>query len=192
MNHLFATPNINRRAFLQRTGSALGLTALSTLLADQHLLAAAPPPITNDQFPMTPPLNPLAPKIPHFPARAKSVIWLFMNGGQSQVDTWDHKPALTRAHGQALPNFDRHTGFFSNDVGPLLKSPFQFKQHGQSGTWVSEIFPALARHVDDMAFVGRGRTALRSTRSRRSTSGTGSSRSRRAGRSRSPPSGRWG
>src|SRR6266404_70665 len=127
----------SRRAFLQRTGCGFGLTALSALLADQCLLAA----------PSSSPLNPLSPKAPHFPARAKSVIWLFMNGGQSQVDTWDYKPGLVEADGKELKGFDKNTGFFSNDVGPLMKSPFKFARHGRSGTSVSEIFPGLAQHV---------------------------------------------
>ena len=76
-----------------------------------------------------------------------------MNGGPSQVDTWDYKPELAKRDGQELKGFDNKTGFFADQVGPLMKSPFDWKQHGQSGTWVSEIFPHLARHVDDMAFV---------------------------------------
>jgi hypothetical protein len=98
-------------------------------------------------------LHPLAPTKPHFAAKAKSVIWLFMNGGQSQVDTWDHKPELTKRDGQDLEGFDKDTGFFTNQVGPLMGSPFKFAQHGQSGTWVSEILPGMTRHVDDMAFI---------------------------------------
>ena len=141
----------SRRDFLQRTGCGFGITALSALLAEQRLLAA--PSIGNPQSAIGNPLNPLAPKTPHFAARAKSVIWLFMNGGQSQVDTWDYKPGLVKADGQELKGFDKNTGFFSNDVGPLMKSPFKFARHGQSGTWVSEIFPALAQHVDHMAFI---------------------------------------
>jgi hypothetical protein len=76
-----------------------------------------------------------------------------MNGGPSQVDTWDHKPELEKRDGQTLDGFDNKTGFFVDQVGPLMKSPFTWKQHGESGTWVPEIFPHLARHVDDMAFV---------------------------------------
>ena len=97
--------------------------------------------------------NPLAPHASHFPTRAKSVIWLFMNGGQSQVDTWDYKPELARRNGQKLDGFDNKTGFFPDAVGGLMKSPFSFAQHGQSGAWVSEIFPHLAQHVDEMAFI---------------------------------------
>jgi hypothetical protein len=138
----------SRREFLRRTGSGAGMLGLATLLSDSGLLetsaqAAAPEGA----------VNPLAPKKSHFPAKAKSVIWLFMNGGQSQVDTWDYKPALEKYDGKDLPGFDKNTGFFVNDVGGLMKSPFAFQQHGKSGTWVSEIFPKMAAHVDDMAFI---------------------------------------
>ncbi len=97
--------------------------------------------------------NPLAPKQPHFAAKAKAVIWLFINGGPSHVDTWDYKPELERRHGQELAGFDRNTGFFTNQVGPIMKSPFRFQRYGQSGTWVSDIFPNMAQHVDKMAFI---------------------------------------
>jgi hypothetical protein len=97
--------------------------------------------------------DPLAPRPPQLKTRAKSVIWLFMNGGPSQVDTWDYKPELTRRHGQELPGFDKKTGFFTDSVGPLMKSPFAWAQHGQSGTWASDLFPHLSRHVDKMAFL---------------------------------------
>ncbi len=95
----------------------------------------------------------MAPRPSHFPAKAKSVIWLFMNGGPSQVDTWDYKPELDKRDGQELAGFDKNTGFFPGNVGPLMKSPFAFKQHGQSGAWASELFPNLANHVDEMAFI---------------------------------------
>src|SRR6201999_2442008 len=96
--------------------------------------------------------NPLTPKPRHNPATAKSVIWLFMNGGPSQVDTWDYKPELEKRDGKELQGFDKNTGFFTDQVGPLMKSPFKFAQHGQSGAWVSEIFPGLAQHADKLAF----------------------------------------
>jgi hypothetical protein len=98
-------------------------------------------------------LNPLASHPSHFPGKAKSVIWLFMNGGPSQVDTWDYKPELEKRDGQKLEGFDNSTGFFVDQVGPLMKSPFGFKRYGESGTWVSDIFPNMAQHVDDMAFI---------------------------------------
>jgi hypothetical protein len=134
----------SRRDFLRRTGNGFGLVALAGLLGQEGLLEAA----EDDRS-----IQPLAPRKPHFPAKAKSVIWLFMNGGPSQVDTWDYKPALTKQDGKELKGFDKNTGFFTDQVGPLLKSPFQWKQHGQSGTWVSEIFPETAKHVDDIAFI---------------------------------------
>src|SRR5262249_10765264 len=142
--HHFATPAGSRRDFLARAGCGLGTLALAGLLDRDGLLAGEQP--RNN-------LNPLAPKKPHFEAKAKAVIWLFINGGPSHVDTWDHKPGLTKADGKELKGFDNNTGFFVNEVGPLMKSPFAWKQHGKSGTWVPEIFPNLARHVDKMAFV---------------------------------------
>lgn len=141
-NLFFAPPSpffASRREFLARAGGGCGLLALATLLADEGLASTD--------------VNPMAPKPSHFPARAKSVIWLFMNGGPSQVDTWEYKPELAKRDGQELKGFDPNTGFFRDQVGPVMKSPFRFAQHGQSGAWVSEIFPNLARHVDRMAFI---------------------------------------
>lgn len=139
----------DRRAMLARCGGGAGLIGLATLLAQQGLLAPeAYAAGANDRR-----LNPLAPGQPHFPARAKSVIWLFMNGGPSQVDTWNYRPQLAKKDGVELEGFDKNTGFFTGAVGPLMKSPFQWAQHGQSGTWVSEIFPNLSKHVDKMAFI---------------------------------------
>ena len=136
-----------RRDFLSQAGTGAGLLGLACLLQEQGLLgrSAAAAGLTAP--------NPLAPRPSHFPAKAKSVIWLFMNGGPSQVDTWDYKPELAKRDGQALEGFDPNTGFFTEQVGPLMRSPFEFQQHGQSGTWVSEIFPEMAKHVDDMAFL---------------------------------------
>ena len=140
--HHFASPHRafpSRRDFLRRTGSGLGTLALAGMLADADGADA--------------PLNPLAPHPSHFAAKAKSVIWLFMNGGPSHVDTWDYKPELDKKSGQELKGFDKNTGFFTDQVGPLMKSPFKFAQHGQSGAWVSDIFPEMAKHVDEMAFL---------------------------------------
>ncbi len=132
----------SRRAFLQLAGGGFGMLALETLLCEQA--RAAGPERAH---------NPLAARPGHFPARAKSIIWLFMNGGPSHVDTWDYKPELERADGKKLEGFDPTTGFFDADVGPLLKSPFTFKRHGQSGLWASSLFPHLSQHVDKMAFI---------------------------------------
>jgi hypothetical protein len=76
-----------------------------------------------------------------------------MNGGPSHIDTWDYKPALVKADGKKLEGFDATTAFFHEEVGPLMASPFDFKQYGQSGMWVSSLFPHLAQHVDKMAFI---------------------------------------
>ncbi|MBV9470365.1 MAG: DUF1501 domain-containing protein [Abitibacteriaceae bacterium] len=158
--HLFAAPHpvfATRREFLKLTGSGLGLLALAGLLDKQGLLTASAEAATALPaigLPTTAAnLNPLAPHPGHFPARAKSVIWLFMNGGPSHVDTWDYKPELIKRDGQEYKGFDKNTGFFVDQVGPIMKSPFAFKQYGKSGTWASEIFPNMSRHVDDMAFI---------------------------------------
>ena len=143
--HLIASPHrafASRRDFLRRTGSGFGGLALAALLEEQ---ARA------DSIAL--PVNPLASRPGHYEAKAKSVIWLFMNGGPSQVDTWDYKPELARRDGQELKGFDKDTGFFTNQVGPLMKSPFKFARHGESGTWASEIFPELSKHVDEMAMI---------------------------------------
>jgi hypothetical protein len=127
-----------RRRFLQQAGLGFGSLALANML---HSEAAAAP--SND---------PLALKQPHFPAKVKSIIWLFMTGAPSQVDTWDYKPELQNRDGQELAGADPKTGFFSTS-GKCLKSPFAWKQHGQSGSWVSDIFPHLSQHVDKMCFL---------------------------------------
>jgi hypothetical protein len=139
---LFAPPPPwyrSRRDFLKRVGNGFGLLALASLLDEKAYAAPA--------------RNPLMPQAPHFPAKAKSVIWLFMNGGPSHVDTWDYKPELAKRDKQELKGFDKNTGFFTDQVGPLMKSPFKFKQHGQCGAWVSDLFPNMAKHVDKMAFL---------------------------------------
>src|SRR5438309_641362 len=89
----------------------------------------------------------------HYPARAKNVIFLYMDGGVSQVDSFDYKPMLERYHGR-----DPHTVFQVeptqfNNVGRVMMSPWKFHRHGQCGCWVSELFPHVARHVDDLAVI---------------------------------------
>jgi hypothetical protein len=125
--------HISRRAMLSRSGTGLGLLALP------GLLSAAP----NDQ-------NPLAPRDPHFPARAKHVIHIYLNGGPSQVDTWDPKPELTKFGGKRLP-IKLTT---EREVGVALASPFKFKQHGESGLWCSEVFDKTAsQHADKICVI---------------------------------------
>ncbi|MBI1371648.1 MAG: DUF1501 domain-containing protein [Phycisphaera sp.] len=147
-------PNLlwTRRDWLRRTGAGFGLTALAAMLAEEGMLApalAAPAHLRD---------NPLAPRPAHFPAKAKSVIWLFINGGPSHVDTWDYKPELVKRDGQDLQGFDKETGFFKDQVGALMKSPFNFRPRGQCGKMVSDIFPNLGEHVDKMAFIHSGYT----------------------------------
>src|SRR5262249_56717773 len=93
-------------------------------------------------------LIPFTPRPGHFPAKARSVIWLFMEGAPSAVDMFDPKPELTRRDGQKV-----EIDVFNGSPGPLMKSPFRFKQHGQSGAWVCEKYPNVAKHVDDFAFI---------------------------------------
>jgi hypothetical protein len=131
-----------RRNFLRQAGLGCGALALASLLHDEQLHAETEPATS----------GPLALKPTHFRPRAKSVIWLFMTGGPSQVDLFDYKPELQRRDGQKLAGADPQTGFFSTS-GKCLKSPFRFAQHGESGTWVSELFPRTAQHVDEMAFI---------------------------------------
>ena len=131
---------VTRRQLLARCGAGFGSLALADLLQRNPLSAAES-------------LNPLAPRKSHFPAKAKAVIWIFINGGHSHVDTWDYKPELIKQDGKPLPSIDKHSGFFVNSVGPLMKSPFEWKQYGQSGKWVSSLFPNLSKHVDKMAFI---------------------------------------
>jgi hypothetical protein len=144
---------LSRRDLLAKTGGGAGLLALAALLADEGLLSTAGAADGATGSAADPRLNPLAPKNSHYPAKAKSVIWLFMNGGPSHVDTWQYKPELEKRDGEELEGFDRNTGFFKEQVGPVMKSPFKFDRHGESGAWVSEIFPGMARHVDEMAFI---------------------------------------
>ena len=134
-------PALNRRDFLRQAGGGLGLLALASLLNQQGLLGAEPGPVR---------ANPLAPKAPHFRARAKSVIWLFMEGGPSAVDTFDPKPELSKFDGRQ-PAIPIHTHFGS--PGPLMKSPFSFAQYGQSGTWVCDQLPHLASVADELCIL---------------------------------------
>ena len=130
----------SRRNFLENAGLGCGSLALASLLHQEGAIASPKP------------QNPLAGASPEFSAKAKAVIWLFQTGSPSQVDTFDYKPELQKRNGEKLEGADPKTGFFTT-TGKCLGSPFQFKQHGHSGTWVSEALPNMARHVDDMAFI---------------------------------------
>lgn len=106
------------------------------------------------------PLSPMAPRAPDFRPRARSVIFLFMVGGPSQIDTFDYKPTLQQLDGKPLPASIRQTlagGKFANVThgcdDKLLASPYKWRQYGESGMWVSELFPHMARHVDDLCFI---------------------------------------
>jgi Protein of unknown function (DUF1501) len=146
---------LTRREMFQRAGGGFGLIGLAGLLQAEGLLDASVRADAGDL--QTRSLNPMAPRAPHSRARAKRVIWLFINGGPSQVDTWDYKPALAKWDGKSMrefdPNFKNTTGFFKDAVGGLMKSPFQFSPQGECGKMVSELFPNLGKHVDKMAFI---------------------------------------
>jgi hypothetical protein len=100
--------------------------------------------------------NPMAPKPPHQPRKAKSCIFLFMEGGVSQMDTFEYKPALQKYAGKQMPKAERTTGelaTFSAAPNRVIPAYWEFKQHGQSGRWMSSLFPHLATRVDDIAFI---------------------------------------
>jgi hypothetical protein len=132
-----------RRDFLLRAGGGFGALALSGLLQGRNLLASD-----------AAALSPLASKRPHFPGKAKSVIFLFMEGGPSQMDTFDPKPMLNELAGKPLPpSFGKVILAMGEHDSPLLASHRTWKQHGQSGTWVSDWLPHIAGCVDDIAVI---------------------------------------
>ncbi|MCE9527064.1 MAG: DUF1501 domain-containing protein [Planctomycetales bacterium] len=132
------TPVLTRRELLRVSGAGFGGMALAAMLGQQSIAGAQKP-------------NPLAPKPPHFAPKAKRVIFLFMHGGPSQVDTFDYKPLLTRDNGKPLP-FDKPR-VVSSQTGNLLASPWKFQQYGQSGAWVSDLFPHVGRCADDLCII---------------------------------------
>src|SRR5947209_4374932 len=125
----------SRRAMLRTSAVGFGHLALASLLADEARAGDVPAAHR--------PADPLAPRPPHFAARAKRIIFLFMAGGPSHVDTFDHKPLLQRDHGKPYP-FARPRVIF-NSTGNLLASPWRFRKHGACGMPVSELFPHVAR-----------------------------------------------
>ena len=142
----YLNKTLSRRDLLRVSGAGFGNIALAAMLGEQQLRAAAAAAVAPSNG-----VGPLAVKAPHFAPKAKRVIFLFMHGGPSQVDTFDYKPLLQRDHGKPLP-FARPK-VVSGATFNLLKSPWEFKQHGQSGMWVSELFPEISKRVDDICFI---------------------------------------
>src|SRR4029450_1235620 len=141
----------SRRDFLFRSGGGMSGLALAYLLEQDKLLAHEA--AASGACGATPAgFNPFAPKAAHFKPRATAVISLFMSGGVSSVDTFDPKPALTKYAGQPLTG-KGEVVVRQGNPGPLMPSPFAFKKYGQSGMDVSEIFPNLAQHVDELALM---------------------------------------
>ena len=122
----------SRREFFARAGSGLGAIALGSMLAE----------------------GAETPKKTHFPAKAKSVIWLFMEGGPSHIDLFDPKPELNKLAGKPMPaSFGKLVTAMGTGNNTLMASPRTWKQHGKSGMWVSEWYPHIAKHVDDMTVI---------------------------------------
>ncbi len=138
---------ISRRDMLRRSGQGVGMLGLAGLLADQHLLAAAsgasaqPPPSSASAF---------APKPPHFAPKAKRLVHLFMNGGPSQIDTFDPKPLLDKYHGKPIPTAHLRT---ERKTGAVMRSPFKYSRYGECGLEVSELFAKTAQHADDLCVI---------------------------------------
>lgn len=127
---------LKRRDVLRGSANGFGALALQSMLARAGTL------------------NPMAPKQPHFPGKAKSVIFLFMVGAPGQMDTFDPKPEIDKRHGERLPeSFGKPVSQFTNGTEPLLRTPWTFKRHGQSGMWVSSLMPHIQDCVDDICFV---------------------------------------
>src|SRR5271157_3126665 len=131
-NYCVRTPYFSRRQFLARVGMGFGALGLASLLTEDSLFGADSDPTA----------GPLSPKMPPFPAKAKRVIHIFAAGAPSHVDTWDPKPALAQYDGQPV-----------GGQGVAMPSPFKFQRYGRSGIEVSEVFPKIAEHVDDMAVI---------------------------------------
>ena len=143
----FVPRPVTRREMLARCALGFGGVSLLAMLADEARAAPGTP-----GTPGTGPKpGPLAPRQPHFTAKARHVIFLYMDGGPSQVDTFDPKPRLDREHGKKFGDKIEPTQF--NNIGSTLKSPWAFREYGKSGIPVSELFPHVAQCVDDLAIV---------------------------------------
>jgi hypothetical protein len=132
----FLAPPLTRRDMLRRCANGFGAVALAALWAER---AAA------ESGPQAPGL--------HFPARARQVIFLYMDGGPSQVDTFDHKPLLEKYHGRDPNSVFKVEPTQFNNVGKVMASPWKFRRHGQSGLWVSELFPHVAGRADELCVI---------------------------------------
>ena len=136
-----SSPDPCRRTFLSNAFNGIGALALSSMLADEARGAVA---------------NPLSPNKPHLPRKAKHCIFLFMQGGVSQIDSFEYKPVLNKLHGEPLSRIPTISGELQGRLSfphACVGSPFKFQQYGESGRYVSELLPNLAQHVDDMAFI---------------------------------------
>jgi hypothetical protein len=130
---------LSRRDLLSRCGTGIGTLALAGVLQDAHAGDASQSAT-----------DPLAPKAPHFAAKAKHVVHLFMNGGPSQVDTFDPKPMLDKYHGKPIPSGNLRT---ERKTGAAMRSPYKFSKYGDSGIEVSEIFKRTATHIDSICVI---------------------------------------
>jgi hypothetical protein len=136
-----AGEGLTRRDFLCRSGMGFAALGLAGLMTEAGLVQA-------DEAGTVP--NPLAPRAPHFPAKAKRVVHLFMNGGPSHVDTFDPKPALAKLAGKPLPTPNLRT---ERKTGAAFPSPYEFRRYGKSGIEVSELFPHVAESIDDVCVI---------------------------------------
>ncbi|KAB2663915.1 MAG: DUF1501 domain-containing protein [Verrucomicrobia bacterium] len=134
---------LDRRRFLSDSATALGSVALANLLGGDGLLAA--------QGPVVDPARPFAPRGPHFAPKARNVVVIFCAGAVSQLETWDYKPELIRHDGTPLAGGPPVT--FQGPAGNLARPQYAFRRRGQTGKWVSDMLPHLARLTDDIAFV---------------------------------------
>ena len=140
---IYGSSFLNRREMLRRMGTGLGWLGLSLLAQESGLLI--PRASASDGAP-----NPLAPRPPHFPGKAKHLIHIYLNGGPSHVDTFDPKPLLDKYAGKTLPAGNLTT---ERRTGAALPSPFKFHRYGQSGIEVSELFAKTAKHIDDICVI---------------------------------------
>ena len=136
-----------RREFMWQAGGGFAGTALAGLLGNDFFASQAVAADNETEW-----KNPLLPKNPHFPAKAKSVIFLFMYGGPSHIDTFDYKPDMIGMDNKTVQVKTFGRGGHKNQ-GRIVEPRWKFKQHGECGKWVSSLFPNVAKHVDDIAFI---------------------------------------